>query len=104
MWTALSKYTPAAVGLERQIVVGKHSGHVSLRIKARQLGLNLPRTEEEHMLELVQQLAERQQCSLTDAQFLDLCHACHPPESLSSARTDCCGLSGATASVEVGHA
>ena len=56
------------------------------------------------MLELVQQLAERQQCSLTDAQFLDLCHACHPPESLSSARTDCCGLSGATVSAEVDHA
>lgn len=97
-------YTPATVGLERQIVVGKHSGRVSLRIKARQLGLSLPRAEEEHMLALVQQLAEDQQCSLTDAQFLDLCHACHPPESLSSARTDCCGLSGATASVEVGHA
>ena len=97
-------YPPATVGLERQIVVGKHSGRVSLRIKARQLGLSLPRAEEEPMLEKVQQLAEHQQCSLTDAQFLDLCHTCHPPESLSSARTDCCGLSGTTVSVEVGHA
>ena len=97
-------YPPATVGLERHIVVGKHSGRVSVRLKARQMGLTLPRAAEDHILEKVQQLAESQQCSLSDAQFLDLCHTCHPPESLSSARTDCCGLSGATASAEVGHA
>jgi len=97
-------YPPGVVGLERQIVVGKHSGRVSLRLKAAQMGLSLPREAEEHMLAQVHKLAEEQQCSLTDAQFHDLCHMCHPPESLSSARTDCCGLSGATAFVEVDHA
>lgn len=97
-------YAPETVGLERRVVVGKHSGRVSLRIKAKQLGAHLPKEAEEHMLELVQALAQKQQCSLTDRQFLDLCHSCHPPEFQSTAQPACCGLSGATTSEEVDHA
>lgn len=68
-------YAPESVGLERSIVVGKHSGRAALRLKAAQLGSDLPEAHEGRLLAVVQKMAVRQQHSLSDRQFAMLCES-----------------------------
>lgn len=73
--TLYEAYAPEGVGLERSIVVGKHSGRAALRLKAAQLGIDLPEAREGRLLAVVQKMAVRQQHSLSDRQFATLCEA-----------------------------
>ena len=72
-------YPPESVGLERSIVIGKHSGRAALRLKAAQLGIDLVETHENRLLAAVQKMAVRQQHSLSDRQFAALCASVKTP-------------------------
>lgn len=77
--TLYETYPPESVGLERSIVIGKHSGRAALRLKAAQLGINLVETREKRLLAAVQKMAVRQQHSLSDRQFAALCESVKTP-------------------------
>ena len=77
--TLYETYPPESVGLERSIVIGKHSGRAALRLKAAQLGIDLVETRENRLLAAVQKMAVRQQHSLSDKQFATLCESVKTP-------------------------
>lgn len=101
-------YAPESVGLERSIVVGKHSGRAALRLKAAQLGIDLPEAREGRLLAVVQKMAVRQQHSLSDRQFATLCGSITPPSgrkqrAATAGATAATGAKGATAHPEERH-
>ncbi len=65
-------FDPAEVGLERHLVVGKHSGTSSLVERYREMGISLNRREANSMLEQVRAIAQRTKRSLDDADLLRL--------------------------------
>ncbi|MFT4301922.1 MAG: hypothetical protein QM579_09225 [Desulfovibrio sp.] len=73
--TLYETYPPESVGLERSIVIGKHSGRAALRLKAVQMNISLMETHENRLLAAVQKMAVRQQHSLSDRQFAALCES-----------------------------
>ena len=93
-------YAPESVGLERSIVVGKHSGRAALRLKAAQLGIDLPEAHEGRLLAVVQKMAVRQQHSLSDRQFAMLCESI----TLPSGRKQRAAATGAKDSTPTTHA
>ena len=93
-------YAPESVGLERSIVVGKHSGRAALRLKAAQLGIDLPEAREGRLLAVVQKMAVRQQHSLSDRQFAMLCESI----TLPSGRKQRAAATGAKDSTPTTHA
>ena len=93
-------YAPESVGLERSIVVGKHSGRAALRLKAAQLGIDLPEAREGRLLAVVQKMAVRQQHSLSDRQFAMLCESI----TLPSGRKQRAAATGAKDSATTTHA
>ena len=93
-------YAPESVGLERSIVVGKHSGRAALRLKADQLGIDLPEAREGRLLAVVQKMAVRQQHSLSDRQFAMLCESI----TLPSGRKQRAAATGAKDSATTTHA
>jgi len=63
---------PEEVGQTRRLVVGKHSGTASLKIKFLQWHLELNQTELAQMLEKVRRIASLQKSSLSDLQLHQL--------------------------------
>ncbi|ADU27831.1 homocitrate synthase/isopropylmalate synthase family protein [Ethanoligenens harbinense] len=63
---------PEDVGLTRRLVIGKHSGNASVRIKLLQHGIRLSRQDAAALLDKVRILAHRQKRPLTDNQLLGL--------------------------------
>ncbi len=63
---------PEDVGLKRKLVIGKHSGTASLKIRALQWGFQLTNGEAACLLELVRELAQEQKGPLSDHQLIDL--------------------------------
>jgi len=63
---------PEKVGQIRQLVVGKHSGTASLKIKFAQWHLELDQAEAMEMLEKVRKIASRQKGPLSDLQLQQL--------------------------------
>ncbi len=90
-------YAPESVGLERSIVVGKHSGRAALRLKAAQLGIDLPEAREGRLLAVVQKMAVRQQHSLSDRQFATLCESVNLPSGRKQRAVTTSTKSAATA-------
>ena len=90
-------YAPESVGLERSIVVGKHSGRAALRLKAAQLGIDLPEAREGRLLAVVQKMAVRQQHSLNDRQFATLCESIALPSDRKQRATATDAKDSATA-------
>ncbi|PLX82744.1 MAG: homocitrate synthase [Desulfuromonas sp.] len=66
-------YDPAEVGLQRHMVIGKHSGSHGLGYRLRQLGVNLGRSELDTLLVKVRQLAQFNKRPLADDELLQLC-------------------------------
>ena len=66
---AIEPYAADVVGAERGIVLGKKSGLDSIRLKAEQLGLELPEERYAEVLAGVKRLATRKGRLLTDAEF-----------------------------------
>ncbi len=69
---AIEPYASDLVGATRGIVLGKKSGIDSIRIKAEQLGLELPEERRAAVLAAVKELAARKRRLVTDAEFRKL--------------------------------
>jgi len=68
-------FDPAEVGLERYLVLGKHSGSHGLLHRLRQLGIELDRLEANDLLERVRSISQRNKRPLSDQELLTLCRA-----------------------------
>jgi isopropylmalate/homocitrate/citramalate synthase len=66
---AIEPYASSLVGAQRGLVLGKKSGLDSIRIKAEELGLDVPEEARAELLEKVKEKAERKRGLVTDAEF-----------------------------------
>jgi isopropylmalate/homocitrate/citramalate synthase len=69
---AIEPYSSALVGAERGIVLGKKSGLDSIRIKAEELGLDVPAEERPELLAAVKRLGASKRGLVTDEEFRTL--------------------------------
>ena len=69
---AIEPYAAVLVGAERGIVLGKKSGRDSIRIKAEELGLDLPEERWPELLAAVKALAIEKRGLVTDSEFCAL--------------------------------
>ncbi|MFL5921171.1 MAG: homoaconitate hydratase [Gaiellaceae bacterium] len=69
---AIEPYSSQLVGAERGIVLGKKSGLDSIRIKAEELGLDLPEELRADVLARVKELGTRKRGLVSDEEFRDL--------------------------------
>ena len=67
--SAIEPYASEVVGATRGIVLGKKSGLDSIRIKARELGLDIADEDLPELLEKVKQAGTKNRALVTDAQF-----------------------------------
>jgi isopropylmalate/homocitrate/citramalate synthase len=72
---AIEPFSSALVGAERRIVLGKKSGLDSIRIKADELGLDVPEEQRAGLLEQVKRLGTEKRGLVTDDEFRDLVQA-----------------------------
>ena len=70
-------FTPEEVGLERQIVIGKHSGTASIRSKFHEYGIDMDEQEAADLLELARLQAIDKKRSLFDKELVTMYHAYH---------------------------
>ena len=68
-------FDPAEVGLQRHLVVGKHSGRHGLAHRLRQLGIDLEGVALDRLLDEVRERAQQRKRPLDDAELLSLCRA-----------------------------
>jgi isopropylmalate/homocitrate/citramalate synthase len=66
---AIEPYSGELIGAERGLVLGKTSGIDSIRIKAEQLGLDLPEKRHAELLAKVKALGVKKRGLVTDAEF-----------------------------------
>jgi isopropylmalate/homocitrate/citramalate synthase len=66
---AIEPYSSTLVGAERGIVLGKRSGLDSIRIKAEELGLDVPEERRRDVLAAVKALATEKRALVTDEEF-----------------------------------
>jgi homocitrate synthase NifV len=66
-------FDPTEVGLERHMVVGKHSGRHGLDYRMQQLGVELDHSELDGLLERVRSNSQRHKRPLDDLELLSLC-------------------------------
>jgi isopropylmalate/homocitrate/citramalate synthase len=71
---SIEPYSSELVGAERGIVLGKKSGLDSIRIKADELGLDVPEERRADLLASVKQLGARKRGLVTDDEFRALCN------------------------------
>jgi isopropylmalate/homocitrate/citramalate synthase len=69
---AIEPYASGLVGAERRIVLGKKSGLDSIRLKAEELGLDIPADRQAELLAAVKELGARKKRLVTDAEFREL--------------------------------
>jgi isopropylmalate/homocitrate/citramalate synthase len=69
---SIEPYSSELVGAERGIVLGKKSGLDSIRIKAEELGVELPEERRAEVLAQVKALGARKRGLLTDDEFRDI--------------------------------
>ena len=69
---AIEPFSSTLVGAERRIVLGKKSGLDSIRIKAEELGLDVPEERRAALLEAVKKLATEKRGLVTDDEFREL--------------------------------
>jgi isopropylmalate/homocitrate/citramalate synthase len=72
---AIEPFSSTLVGAERRIVLGKKSGLDSIRIKADELGLEVPEEQRAALLEAVKRLGTEKRGLVTDDEFRDLVRA-----------------------------
>jgi len=77
---AIEPYSSELVGAERRIVLGKKSGLDSIRLKASELGLDVPAELHPELLAQVKALGARKRRLVTDAEFRTLVRAALVPE------------------------
>ncbi len=69
---SIEPYSSELVGADREIVLGKKSGLDSIRIKADQLGLDIPEERRAELLAKVKELGARKRGLVTDEEFREL--------------------------------
>jgi isopropylmalate/homocitrate/citramalate synthase len=69
---SIEPYSSALVAAERGIVLGKKSGIDSIRIKAEELGMEVPEGERAELLAKVKELGTRKRGLVTDEEFREL--------------------------------
>jgi isopropylmalate/homocitrate/citramalate synthase len=69
---SIEPYSSELVGAERGIVLGKKSGLDSIRIKAEELGVDVPEERRADVLAAVKELGARKRGLVTDQEFLEL--------------------------------
>jgi isopropylmalate/homocitrate/citramalate synthase len=69
---AIEPYSSELVRAERRIVLGKKSGLDSIRLKAEELGLDVPEERHPELLAAVKQLGTKRKRLVTDAEFRKL--------------------------------
>jgi isopropylmalate/homocitrate/citramalate synthase len=69
---SIEPYSSELVQAERGIVLGKKSGLDSIRIKAEELGLDVPEERRSELLARVKELGARKRSLVTDAEFREL--------------------------------
>lgn len=69
---AVEPYASALVGARRGIVLGKKSGAASIKIKAEELGLDIPADQQAVLLEQVKEIGQRRGGLVTDEEFRQL--------------------------------
>ncbi len=72
---AIEPFSSTLVGAERRIVLGKKSGLDSIRIKAEELGLDVPEEKRAALLDAVKKLGAEKRALVTDDEFRDLVQA-----------------------------
>ena len=72
---AIEPYSAELVAAERKIVLGKKSGLVSIALKAKELGLDLPEARHAELLARVKQKATAAKRLITDDEFRELAGA-----------------------------
>jgi isopropylmalate/homocitrate/citramalate synthase len=72
---SIEPFSSTLVGAERRIVLGKKSGIDSIRIKAEELGLDVPEDRRPALLEAVKRLGTEKRGLVTDDEFRDLARA-----------------------------
>ncbi len=65
-------FEPSVVGMERKIIIGKHSGRTTLEIKLREYGISYQREKLPQLLNSVQQESIALGRSITDEEFIKL--------------------------------
>lgn len=65
-------FEPAVVGMERKIVVGKHSGRTTIEIKLNEYGIDMPRERIADLLGKIQETSISLGRSITDQEFIKL--------------------------------
>lgn len=70
--SSVEPFSSSLVGAERGLVLGKKSGLDSVRIRAEELGINLPETSRAAVLAAVKDLGEREHRLVSDEEFRDL--------------------------------
>jgi isopropylmalate/homocitrate/citramalate synthase len=66
---AIEPYSSELVGARRRIVLGKKSGLDSIRLKADELGLDVPEERRAELLEAVKRLGTERRGLVTDDEF-----------------------------------
>jgi isopropylmalate/homocitrate/citramalate synthase len=74
---AIEPYAAELVGAKRGIVIGKKSGLDSVRLKAKELGFDLPEASRAAVLELVKRKAIKKGGLLSDEEFRSILYAAH---------------------------
>jgi isopropylmalate/homocitrate/citramalate synthase len=69
---AIEPYSADVVGAERRIVLGKKSGLDSIKLKAEELGVDVPAERHADLLAAVKELGESKKRLVTDAEFRKL--------------------------------
>jgi isopropylmalate/homocitrate/citramalate synthase len=69
---SIEPYSSELVGAKREIVLGKKSGLDSIRIKAEELGLDVPEERHPELLAKVKELGARKRGLVTDEEFREL--------------------------------
>src|SRR5581483_3244735 len=72
---SIEPYSSSLVATDRAIVLGKKSGLDSIRIKAEDLGLDLPEQKRAEVLAKVKALGAKKRGLVTDDEFRELCDA-----------------------------
>ena len=76
---SIEPYSSELVGADRGLVLGKKSGLDSIRLKAEQLGLELPEARYAEVLAKVKKLGAKNRRLVSDAEFRRLARAKPPP-------------------------
>lgn len=66
-------FPPEVVGLSRKIVLGKHSGSSSVRMKMQEFGLNFSEAQIAEILQKVKALGTKKNGAVTDHEFKEIC-------------------------------